>query len=473
MSNGDYYLPAIALAIAFAAKLPALRRGWRDPLIRSVLFLLFTAALCFLFAAPPTISAINGLVGIRNFSAPLVYCILCSFSCACLVLIVNWRGGHRDRVRRSSRRWISAYGAAIVAIPVLFALGETPVERLRDLDTYYANTPFIREMIVTYLAAHIVAAVVTTAMCLRWARAVAHWLRIGLVVLVIGLVFNLLFGLAKLTALVARWTGRDWDALSTAVAPPMAAMGGMIITVGFLLPLVGPRVSAVRRALLTYLRLGALWRRLRPVPGGNPPVPRIPWWAPLELRLTVRETVIHDELLRLQPYLDDRTRQRVYSAAVADRAPREQARLVAVAGMVIGAARTRAAGRPEPDETEHQAAGADALTAALTPGRECLVLLSRALRSPLLETALSAARGAPAGPGASGASGTSEERPAAGTRMAEGADADPGAPVAQSAPVAQANSVLSAGSAPPPGPPASPDGAPPPGTPASRPSPGP
>ncbi|MFI1015101.1 MAB_1171c family putative transporter [Streptomyces sp. NPDC020965] len=387
MRNSDYYLPAVALGIAFVAKLPALKRGWRDPLVRSVHFLLFTAGVCFFFAAPPTISAVNRITGVSNLSGPLVYCIMCAFSCACLVLIVNWRGGARERVRRGVRRWILAYGAAIVALPVLFVLGDAPVERLRDLDTYYANTPFIREMIITYLAAHIVSALVTTTMCLRWARAVGQWLRIGLVVLVFGFVFNLLFGVSKLTAVVARWTGRDWDALSTTVAPPLAAAGGLVTTVGFLLPLVGPRLSDLGRAWLTYARLGTLWRRLRVLPREDAPLPMIPWWAAPGLRLTVRETVIHDELLRLQPYLDDRVRRRAYDASIVAHAPREHARSVSVAAMVLVAVAARLGGDAPGDE-ESSRAGAEALTAALSPGRERLVRLSRTLRSPFLTDAV-------------------------------------------------------------------------------------
>ncbi|GGZ32976.1 hypothetical protein GCM10010387_28860 [Streptomyces inusitatus] len=383
MRNSDYYIPAIALGIAFAAKLPAFRRDPRDPLVRSVLFLLLTGAVCFFLAAPPTVAAVNEITGIPNVSAPLVYCVMCAFSCACLVLIVNWRGGPGDRVRRDSRRWITVYGTAVVALPVLFALGEAPVERLRDLDTYYANTPFIREMIVTYLVAHIASAAVTTMMCLRWARAVAHWLRLGLIVLVVGLALNLVFGLCKLTAVVLRWTGRDGDALSTSVAPPVAAAAGLVIAAGFLLPLLGSRFTGLRRSWQTYTRLGALSRCLRATPGAHAPLPRIPWWAPAGLRLTVRETVIHDELLRLQPYLDDRVRRRAHAAALTGGARGRRAHTVGVAAMVVAAATARDLGRPPADD-EHAQEGARALTAALGPGRDRLVRLSRALESPVV-----------------------------------------------------------------------------------------
>ncbi|WP_405997822.1 MAB_1171c family putative transporter [Streptomyces sp. NBC_00829] len=386
MRNSDYYLPAVALGIAFIAKLPALMRGWRDPLVRSVCFLVFAAANCFFFAAPPTISTVNDLTGVPNFSGPLVYCIMCAFSCACLVLIVNWRGGPEKRVRRSERLWIAGYGTAIVALPVLFALGDAPVERLRDLDTYYANTPFIREMIVTYLVAHMVAALVTVTLCLRWARAVGEWLRVGLVVLVIGFVLNLVFGAAKLTAVVGRWAGKDWDALSTTVAPPIVAAGGLIVTVGFLLPLLGPQISGALRAWFIYLRLGPLWRRLRSTPGEHAGLPQIPWWADPDMRLTLRETGIHDELLKLQPYFDDQVRLRAHLAAIEAQASEEDADLVGVAAMVSAAVAAKSSS-PKAEAEGHTSAGAVALTAVLGPGRGRLVQLSRALHSPYVAAA--------------------------------------------------------------------------------------
>jgi len=76
MDGSSYYIPAAAMAFAFAFKTPALIRSWRDPLLRSVCALLALTALVFLFAAPPTIAQVNNLTGITNVSAPLVYCLL-------------------------------------------------------------------------------------------------------------------------------------------------------------------------------------------------------------------------------------------------------------------------------------------------------------------------------------------------------------------------------------------------------------
>ncbi|MEV6782416.1 hypothetical protein [Streptomyces sp. NPDC051098] len=48
------------------------------------------------------------------------------------------------------------------------------VEGRHDLDTYYAHTPLIREMIVLYLAAHLISDIVSTVLCVRWAREVGE-----------------------------------------------------------------------------------------------------------------------------------------------------------------------------------------------------------------------------------------------------------------------------------------------------------
>ncbi|CAM5524074.1 hypothetical protein SHIRM173S_11122 [Streptomyces hirsutus] len=52
---------------------------------------------------------------------------------------MHWRGG--PGVRRTARRWILAYTGVLAGVAVTFALGDAPVERRTDLDTYYATTP--------------------------------------------------------------------------------------------------------------------------------------------------------------------------------------------------------------------------------------------------------------------------------------------------------------------------------------------
>lgn len=383
MDGPDYYIPAAALGIALAFKMPGMRRDWRDPMLRSVCALLILGAATFFFAAPPTIAAVNRVTGVPNFSAPLVYCILSAFSASCLVLLVNWRGGPPEETRRISLRWMAAYSVVVGALVLLFLLGEAPVERLRDLDTYYARTPYIREMIALYLAAHSVAAVGMTVLCWRWSLKVSGWLRGGLVTIVVGSLFNLAYGVTKSAAVAARWAGHDWDDLSTLAAPPLASAGALLSAVGFILPLVGQRVSDSWHTWAVYRRLGTLWRELRSAaPQGTPSV-RISLFSPAELRVIQRESDIHDGMLLLDPYFDRVLREDSYAEALAAGADPRQAHAVADAAMVAAALRARAA-----DPEGQIVRSAEAYTPVAAAGPRDLVRMSLALRqSPVVEAA--------------------------------------------------------------------------------------
>ncbi|MEU6755315.1 MAB_1171c family putative transporter [Streptomyces sp. NPDC046685] len=381
MNGEDYYIPAAAMAISLAFKLPALRHNWRDPLLRSVVTLLTLAGAVFTFAAPPTIAAVNRWTGIVNFSAPLVYCLLTAFSASCLVLMVNWRGGPPERTLRISQRWIIGYFAVIVALVVLFALGETPVERLRDFDTYYANTPYISAMIALYLLAHHVAAVVMVVLCWRWSMQVRGWLRIGLMIIVAGYIFNLAYDATKMSAVTARWFGHNLDDLSTYVAPPLAAVGALVSAMGFVVPLVCQRLSDHWQTWATYRRLGTLWQEVQiSAPSGTPSV-QMAWWTAGELRVIQRESDIHDGFLHLGPYFDKALRDGAYESAVAEGADPETARAVADAAMVAAAVRARSAdpeGKTIGDEVETLLDTAD--------GPRDLLRISHALRhSPVVQ----------------------------------------------------------------------------------------
>ncbi len=200
--------------------------------------LLGLAGACFFLGAPPTVGAINHLSGVPNLAAPLTYASITAYSASSQVLFVYWRGG--PHVHRTARRWIVAYTFVIVGIAVMFALGDTPVERRTDLDTYYAKTPFITEMIVLYLCGHLAAVSVTTVSSLRWARQVDGWLRAGLITLGVGSLCGAGYSVTKFAAVIARWCGLDWTKLGTTVSPAAAGLGAVLIVVGVLIPLGGP-----------------------------------------------------------------------------------------------------------------------------------------------------------------------------------------------------------------------------------------
>ncbi|NEC70633.1 hypothetical protein G3I25_03290, partial [Streptomyces rochei] len=211
------YVSCGVLWLGLLVRAPDLLRHRRDPYLRAICAVLGLAGLCFLLGAPPTVGAVNRLSGVPNLAAPLTYAAITGYCAASQVLVVHWRGG--PGVRRTARRWRLAYAAVLLGIAVTFLLGDAPVERRTDLDTYYATTPFLAQMILLYLLAHLTAASVTAVSALCWARRVRGGLRAGLLLLGTGSLCGAGYSVAKLVAVGARWSGRDWSALGTTVSP--------------------------------------------------------------------------------------------------------------------------------------------------------------------------------------------------------------------------------------------------------------
>ncbi|MFF8941619.1 MAB_1171c family putative transporter [Streptomyces sp. NPDC014864] len=372
--NTAFYLCGSLLLLVCLLKLPALFRRPHDMLLRAVCLLLFAGALVFFFAAPDSIAAINRLTGIPNFAAPMAYSALIAFSGASLLLIINWRPAPPEQTRRASRMCVTAYGLVIVAINVLFWWGDAPVEQLTLFDGYYAGTPFIREMILTYLVAHGVATMATSVLCWCWSTEVHGSLRAGLRILAPAYLLHVCYDVLKLVAIGARWTGHDLDFLIDRVAPQTAAPSALLACTGFALPLAGPRIAHVAHDIRQLRQLRPLWRELRQVPTPGAVRTSLPWWSPPAVRLTGRRTAIHDALLALAPYCDLGGRERAHAAALDRGEDARSAAATADAVMIVlaGARRRRTGAGPSPD-------------AQVPPWRpRDLVLLSRALASPVL-----------------------------------------------------------------------------------------
>ncbi|WP_333778595.1 MAB_1171c family putative transporter [Streptomyces sp. IBSBF 3136] len=371
----SFWIPTAVLAAALLIKLPTIIRLWRDPLLRAVGGLLLLACGVFVFCTPSTIATVNRLTGVPNISAPWCYSLITAFCGSCLLLIITWRNGLSDRsaaTRRATRWVISVYSGVVVALWVLFLLADAPAERLRDLDTYYATTPFMREEILLYLVAHAVACLITSRLIWNWVRTegLDAWLRWGLKLLGAGYALNLIFDASKLAAVVTRWTGRNLDWLSTDLAPPVAALSAILIAVGFILPHAGQYLHDRWRVRLAHRELRPLYQLMRTAGGeGVPFVLR----ATPELRLTRRETFIRDVLLPLARYIDTGLGRRAYDAAVGLGHPPERARALAAAVSILDAVEARSRG-PEPSGA---AAGPDTTNLLQEIGA-----VSRALRSP-------------------------------------------------------------------------------------------
>ncbi|WP_280889626.1 MAB_1171c family putative transporter [Streptomyces sp. LBL] len=329
------YVSCGVLWLGLVVKSPDLVRHRSDPYLRAICAVLGLAGVCFLLGAEPTVAAVNDLSGIPNLAAPLTYASITAYSAASQVLIVYWRGG--PHVHRTTRRWMVAYAFVLLGIAVTFALGDAPVERRTDLDTYYATTPFIAEMIVLYLAGHLVAAGVTTVSSLRWARQVRGRLRAGLVVLGVGALCNAGYSISKLAAVVARWCGSDWSGLSTTVSPVAAGLAALLTVTGVLIPLVGSRTTQWRRARRDFVRLEPLERELDEFLTRRAlRLPR-PRWSSPTTRLVWRQTSIHNALGSLDAFFDPDLYERTLEAAAQEVRDPERAEATAWAAVIAAA----------------------------------------------------------------------------------------------------------------------------------------
>ncbi|MFG2793452.1 hypothetical protein [Streptomyces sp. NPDC048419] len=245
MNGAINYVSCGLLWTALLFRLPDLARRRLDPSLRAIVGVLGFASLCFLFGAPPTVALINRVTRVPNLAAPLTYTAITAYSAALLILIACWRGG--PSMRRTTRNWIYSYAAVLVGIAVLFALGNAAEERRTDFDTYYAMTPWVAEMVVLYLLAHLTATTVSALWALRWAREPdvrqRPWLRASLLTIGTGTVLSAGYSSSKLIAVAAQWSGRDWPVFGTSIPPMCAGLGALLTVAGVLLPVAGHRLS--------------------------------------------------------------------------------------------------------------------------------------------------------------------------------------------------------------------------------------
>ncbi|MGW5445354.1 MAB_1171c family putative transporter [Streptomyces asiaticus] len=386
MSNAIYWILAGSTWTAFFFKAPGLRLSARNPLYLSVCGVLLLSGATYLCSNPSFVSAMDELIGVTNLTLLLDRAMLTAISAIILTLIMYWRGGPKNAVAARIARWLlTTYATIVGAEVILFVLGNTSVETPLEFDTYYANTPYIRWMIALYLLAHGIAAIIATALCWRWSAGITEplWLRRGLRVLTCGFLLNICFDITKITAVGARWNGTNWDFMNTTGAPVCATLCTTATTIGFILPLVGDRISAARADLTTYRELLPLWKALREAtPDIAAPVP-IHWWN-LDLRLTRRITEIHDGRLALRAYHDpavaaDASRQ----AQAADLAT-DEANAVVEAAVLASAIRRKATSLQAPPVTT----GPTTTATEFPLPRVALVQISRALQhSPIIAAA--------------------------------------------------------------------------------------
>ncbi|MGW0608699.1 DUF6545 domain-containing protein [Streptomyces sp. NPDC002640] len=347
MTTAAMYLSGVLLLTAGALKMPAVARTrGRDRLLLLTWALLITAGGVLCTTAQPTIRWLNDQTGVANFGAPVVYTLLTMFSGLSIMLVLHWRGGPEERVRRLTRTTATTYGIVCALIILLFAAGKAPVEKTTDFDLHYAGTPYIREMLVLYLAAHALASAVVSQMCWQWSAQVHDALRPGLRILSAGYLTHLLgYDLMMALAVAGRWAGHSWDTLvdvARAVIVPSAMLGWT----GVLFPLIVRSGKEAAR----YFKLAPLARAVSTVPTAASPAPlsMSPWRPAIRLRLTARQTFIYDRLVACRRYFEPHIREEARATALARQASESEAAAWADAAMIMAAvARCRQAQVPE------------------------------------------------------------------------------------------------------------------------------
>lgn len=388
MSDLINYLSCGILWLGLLAKMPDLVRQRRDPFLLAINSVLAFASLCFLFGAPSTVGFINSVSGVPNLAAPLTYAAITAYSAASLVLIVYWRGG--PETARTARRWILGYAAVLGGIGVMFALGHPSEERRTDFDTYYATTPYIAELILLYLVAHLTAVAVTAYRSLGWARQVKGHLRAGLVMMGVGTLLGAGYSGTKIVAVVARWWGHDWSRLGTTLSPACAGLGAALTVAGTVIPLAGPYLADRVRCWRDYARLGPLDRELTELLTRESLRAPRPFWPSGTRWLTWRQTAIYNGLYYLERYFDQGLYRDAYIGQLHRAAEAHQAEAVAWA-TAITAATQAANGR----ETGFSAAG-EAGPLPERPDLPALLCIADALADCESLMALHLGEGAPA-----------------------------------------------------------------------------
>ncbi len=353
-----YALPTTLLLLALALKFPTFLRAWRDPDVRATTLLLAFATAVLVVITPVNIERLNELTGVPNIASPWAYSFLTAFCATGLTMIMRWREAPSERRRRRMRRVYWIYAGVVVALWATFLPADVPEPRIYDLDTHYAGTPWMREHILLYLSAHMVSSLVAASMLWRWFPRIGNrWLRSGVVCLQLGFASGLVFDAAKLCALGARWTGHDWDALSTTAAPPFALLEAVLVAVGFIVPQVGPALENRLHERREYAQLRPLWSAVREVTP-SAATPRLGRRMPLGLRLVQRQQRILDALRLLTPHLDEDLHRRARGAVPAG-VTEETARGLAGAVTLRAAVDAHRGGRPARVSAERQRLGAE------------------------------------------------------------------------------------------------------------------
>ena len=272
------FLPAaVGILLLGLYKYRALRHApvERKATIRTVCLSCVFAAPSVLLGAPTVGMALDRATGINSLSVLLGFAFALGFVCSIQVMLVYW--SHPPAQAWRTSRWlVLTYSAVVVAIVVLFALGERPAEHHHDFAVAYATAPYLAPLLILHFTAYVVGLANVVRLCWQWSldprTGDRPWLRRGLRITAFGILFPVAYGTITLAAVIGSWFGAELDTWSSQVAPTVAILGVPFVIVGNCIAAWGSSLSVLwdRTAHFTgdlrdYHRLTVLWRALRPI----------------------------------------------------------------------------------------------------------------------------------------------------------------------------------------------------------------
>ncbi|WP_410567551.1 MAB_1171c family putative transporter [Amycolatopsis sp. cmx-4-61] len=300
-------------------KLVGVARGRRDR--ATVVFCLYVglSALSYLVLVPPIAARLDGWTGVPQTAGLLSGVCVLGLTAAQQYLLVHWTYSPelaRHKMRRRCSCWVLAL-VAYVGTYLVFTPGN---QRFQYFYLENAHKLWQAPYLVIYALACVVGQADVVHHCRRFAKiADRFWLRCGMLTMAAGGVLILMYGTIRVVDLVAAPMGLDLRALEP-VAWTLGDAGALLELLGWVVPVLGPRLSATKRWLRdyrTYRRLYPLWRTLHQQVPEVALRPSRTWLGDvLRLRdvsfwLHRRIIEVHDALRALRLRTDDRSSEGV------------------------------------------------------------------------------------------------------------------------------------------------------------------
>jgi hypothetical protein len=245
-------------------KLVGVARGRRDR--ATVVFCLYVglSALSYLVLLPPIAARIDSWTGIPQTAGLLSgFCVL-GLTAAQQSLLVHWTYSPelaRHKMRRRCTFWILAL-VAYVGTYLVFSPGN---QRFHYFYLENAHKVWKAPYLLIYALACVVGQAIVVHHCRRYAKIADRVsLRCGMLTMAAGGALILMYGTIRVVDLVAAPLGLDLHTLEP-VAWTLGDAGSLLELLGWVVPVLGPRLSAMRQWLRdyrTYRRLYPLWRTL-------------------------------------------------------------------------------------------------------------------------------------------------------------------------------------------------------------------